>query len=156
MQKLKQFRLSTLLLVTALIAMACIIVVTRWELANLESSQSQPGGGAWPVPAKVVAESVEQRLTSHPWSTSVTDVRYSSKTDSFKVRYQWTDPNDGQTWSSDVKLKGNGYGEYTGSITNKTFLRPMQLQVAQNGPTTGNVGHMWIGVSSPSSIADGG
>ncbi|TWU09911.1 hypothetical protein Pla52o_58100 [Novipirellula galeiformis] len=156
MLKRKQFRVSTLLFVTALVAMACVIVVTRLELASLRASRSQSGVNASPISVDAVAASVEQCLASHPWSTSVADVRYSAAADSFKVCYEWTDPSDGRTWSSDVILKGNGFGEYSSFITNKTFLNPVQLQVSKDGPTTGNVGRMWVGVSAPSSLADGG
>ena len=156
MLKFYQFRLSTLLLAATLVAMACIIMVTRLEVARLKASRTLPIANASPIPPDVVAASVEQHLASHPLPTSVNDVRYSLNDDSFKVRYQWTDPTDGKQWSSDVTLKGDGYGEYTGCITNDKFLNAIQLQISPGGPTTGNVDRMWVGASTPSSLTDGG
>ena len=140
-----QLRISTLLLITALVAMGIIIGIMQYQIASLKSQLSSDAT-TMPIDADLVAADVERYLASHPLPCSVTEVRYSENDDTYKIGYKWTNPKDQKTWFSTVLLKGNGFGEYAGCISNPEFLAPIDPpRFAQ--PLAAGDG-MWIGVST--------
>ena len=78
-----------------------------------------------PLPMADVARQFKEQTTLGPIAVVVRDVRYSSAADSYKVDYSWTDATTGQTWSSDVVLKSDGYGTYVGQIHNSQFVQAL-------------------------------
>jgi hypothetical protein len=116
-----RFSIGTLLLWIAIAALTANTIITNRKLArlNMELSSYQP------LPPKEVARQFAKSTTHGPITTSVTDVRYSPDNDEYKVQFSWVDATNGKTWSSDTRLKHDGFGVYYGEIRNGPFIQPL-------------------------------
>jgi hypothetical protein len=121
-----QFSLATLLLWTAVACLAVSMVVMNRKLVRTqyELAESRRQLAAMhPLPLEEVARQFEAHASLGPVRVKVEDVRYSTKDDAYKIRFSWTDSTTGQTWSSDIKLVGDGFGAYVGTIHNDPFVK---------------------------------
>ncbi len=119
-----QFSLGAMLLWVAIVCLAISNAMTLREIFELKRELTAQR----PLPAQEVARQFRENTTLGPISVSVGDVRYSSKADSYKVEYSWTDANTGKTWSSDIELMPDGYGAYYGVIRNGPFVTPLGVK----------------------------
>ena len=115
------FSLGSMLMAVTIACLATALFATHRRLADTESQLRS----MQPLSTRDVATQFEGCTTVGPISTEVTDVRYSPEDDSYKVRFSWTNQDDGQTWWTDVILKSDGYGSYGGMIRNGPFTKPL-------------------------------
>ncbi|QDS95110.1 hypothetical protein FF011L_38950 [Roseimaritima multifibrata] len=134
--------------------MAIVIFTTRQEVSRLRNSLSQVDLTAMPISPDAVVTEVHRHIADHPLPCKVTDVRYSETDDTFRVHFMWTDPVDKKDWGSNFELKGDGYGTYAGCIRNTKFLAP--IHPPRYTPPLKDSDGMWIEVSTPSVIHNGG
>ena len=78
-----------------------------------------------PIPAVEVARQFEKATTIPPITVTVTDVRYSSTKDSYKIDFSWVDRTTNKSWHSDIKLESDGFGAYYGTIRNGPYIKPL-------------------------------
>lgn len=134
-----RFSIGTLLLWMAVVALTANTVITNRRVAQLKQElESQR-----PLPPREVARQFEENTTLGPIATSVKDVRYSSASDAYRVKYSWVDSTTGKSWQSDIDLKSDGFGTYYGQIRNDPFLQPL-----------GQKEFFVVAVKTPSPLAD--
>jgi hypothetical protein len=119
-----QFSLGSMLLLTAVVGLSISLVLVYSKLVHTERALN----ALQPISAEEVARQFERNTTigGGRISTNVTDVRYSPAENAYKVDFSWTDSQTGQSWSSDVKLKSDGFGTYFGQIRNSEFVKPLK------------------------------
>ncbi len=107
---------------------SCIIAVAIIAAPHLapRSAQSQKVGvieeSQWPIPAAEVARQFEKVMTISPIKTTVHDVRFSDKKNTYRVEYTYTNRDTGKSWQSGVDLSSNEFGRYSGAIRHTEFL----------------------------------
>ena len=117
----KRISISTLLLWIVVTYLA----VTTFQLRQQLAEQGAVPASGLPIDAAVVAKQFENQTTIDPIKTKVKSVRYSPSEDAYMVRCFWDNDTTGKTWSTDARLKANGYGQYFGTIASKEFLAPL-------------------------------
>jgi hypothetical protein len=119
-----QFSLGNLLSLTAVVGLSISLALVYSKLARTERAL----GALSPLSAEEVARQFERNtsIAGGRISTKVNDVRYSPAENAYKVTFTWTDSQLGESWSSDVKLKSDGFGTYFGKISNSEFVRPLK------------------------------
>lgn len=118
--------------------------MTQRELRRLKRDASIDRG----LTPEDIAKRVEDCTAHYPFPVTVTDVRYSPADDTYKVSYRYVDaaaykefygktvPAGGVSpetvanasyifRGSNFVLESDGYGTYSGPITNASFLAPL-------------------------------
>jgi len=128
-----RFTIGSLLLGITLVALFIAFLLVQRDVRQLQriGTLDKPSSSE-------VAASVENYVSIHPKPVKVSDVKYSSDNDSFKVWYTFVDTTTGESLKSDVILKGEGFGSYVGCIKKDRFLAPLQ-----------NKDGLWLGISPP-------
>lgn len=119
-----QFSLGSMLMLTAVVGLSISLVLVYSKLVRTERALS----ALQPISVEEVARQFERNTSigGGRITTKVTDVRYSPAENAYKVNFSWTDSQTGQSWSSDVKLKSDGFGMYFGQIRNSEFVKPLK------------------------------
>ena len=117
------YRLSfgTILLWVAIVCITVTIIMMKRELSQIKQNLNSQG----PLSVQEVAQQFQKRTTLGPITVTVKDVRYSSKKDSYKIDFSWTDATTGKIWHTDVQLTNDTYGTYFGVIRNDPFIKPL-------------------------------
>jgi hypothetical protein len=118
---LPRFSYSTILLWILVVYLLINSITLKRDLSQIKQGSSIQA----PLSVQEVARQFKERTNLPPMSTDVKDVRYSPKHDSFQVEFSWTNRDTEDTWYTDVKLSGDGYGRYIGTIRNGTFIEPI-------------------------------
>jgi hypothetical protein len=75
---------------------------------------------------KEVARQFESNTSLGPHRTTVTDVSYSQKEDTYRVTFSWVDSTTKKQWSSDLTLRpADGFGNYQGQIDVPEFAKQL-------------------------------
>jgi hypothetical protein len=119
-----RFRLSTMLLLVAIVALSISLVMTQRRLSQLESEAASQR----PLSVEEVARQFEKNASVGPVTVKVTDARYSPKVDSYRVNFSWTDPKTKVNWESQVNLAQDGFGKYFGTISSDQFIQAVGYQ----------------------------
>jgi hypothetical protein len=115
------FSCSTILLWILVVYLLVTSVSIQRDISTIKQGSITQA----PLSFQEVARQFKERTTLPPISTEVNDVRYSPKNDSFQVEFSWTNRDTEKTWHTDVKLSGDGYGRYIGTIRNGLFIEPI-------------------------------
>jgi len=117
------YRLSfgTILLWAAIVCITVTIIMLKLELSQIKRSLISQV----PMSVQEVAQQFIKHTTLGPITVTVKDVRYSSKKDSYKIDFSWTDATTGKTWHTDVQLTNDTFGTYFGMIRNDPFFKPL-------------------------------
>ncbi|RCS49407.1 hypothetical protein DTL42_12845 [Bremerella cremea] len=142
-----RFSLSSVILWIAIAALILTNVMMFQEIREIKSHllSSPANGQAMPISVERVAQQFAQN-TNNPSTvtTKVEDVRYSPTEDTYLVSFSWTITATGKTWHSDVRLKGDGFGNYFGQIQSDQYnqplgrTRPSTVVIQSPSPLTGN------------------
>ena len=116
-----RFSLSTALMFVAIMGLTFALIDSQRRLAQTEKELETHR----PLSLKEVASQFEQGTTLGPISTTVRDVRYSPDENAYRISFSWTNRNTAQTWSTDVMLRSDGFGQYYGEIRNTDFIKPL-------------------------------
>lgn len=114
---------STVLWVT-IVGLAGWNFATQRELSQVHREISQVRrelDAEQPLAAKEVARQFQQSLSHSPVPVTVEDVRYSPKSDTYRIEFAYTNSKSQQRWKSEVILKADGYGTYMAEIENSPF-----------------------------------
>ena len=114
-----RFSLGSMLLMMAVVCLSISLVIVYGRLMRIERELN----ASRPLSAEEVARQFETSTKFSTFSTKVQDVRYSPKEDSFLVSFSWDDPTTKTSWSTEVRLKPDGYGRYFGQIRSGEFLK---------------------------------
>jgi hypothetical protein len=133
-----RFSLGSLLLLMAVVCLAISLAIVYSQLVRTERELE----GLRPMSVEEVARQFENSTKFGNFATKVNDVRYSPTEDAFAVEFSWTDPATGTMWSTDTKLKPDGFGRYYGKIHSGEFLKAV-------GSTSE---YYMIGVETPSPL----
>jgi len=108
-----RFSLSTLFLLVAIVGLTIALVLTQLQLRDLRREL----GAHEPLSVEEVARQFASQLSTPPITVTADDVRYSPKTDSYRVKFSWVSSSTpAQRSSSEATLKGDGYGRYLGEV----------------------------------------
>jgi hypothetical protein len=118
-----RFRLSTLLLLVTVAALTIALVMTQRRLSQLESESLL----RQPLSVAEVAKQFANQTSRNSIKTKVTDVRYSPKEDVYRVSFSWYDPTSKQNWSTEIRLKADGFGRYYGTIESDPYKQSLGL-----------------------------
>jgi hypothetical protein len=113
-----RFSIGSMLLSMAVVGLAISLALTYSKLSSMERDLAT----LQPLSPQEVARQFEKQLVFGKFRTKVEDVRYSRNDDAFRVSFSFIDPNTGQNWYTEVKLKNDGYGVYFGQISSTPFL----------------------------------
>jgi hypothetical protein len=132
-----RFSILTMLLVMAIIGLGIALFMTRRELAEAQRQLSTHQ----PLSLAEVARQFQSQLSTPSVAVTVDDVRYSEGEKAYKVEFSWIDPASKQRWSTETKLRSDGYGKYQGTIESDEFRKAL-----------GTVGSFVVSVESPSAF----
>ena len=116
-----QFSIGSMFLWAAIMCLTISNVMTRRELVQVRRELDAQR----PLTANEVARQFEERTTRGPISVTVRDVRYSPEQDSYKIDFSFTDATSSNSWTSDVRLRSDGYGTYYGEIRADPFVKAL-------------------------------
>ena len=133
-----RFSLSTLLLLVAIFGLSVALIISQIRISRLEREAAT----GRPLAFEEVARQFEQQRSTNGVTVKVTDVRYSAKEDVYRVSYSWIDPKTRQNWSTEIRLKSDGFGRYYGTIESDPYKQSIGL------PTT-NVVAVIVETPSP-------
>ena len=134
-----RFSLSTLLLLVAIFGLSVALIISQIRISRLEREAAT----GRPLAFEEVARQFEQQRSTNGVTVKVTDVRYSAKEDVYRVSYSWIDPKTRQNWSTEIRLKSDGFGRYYGTIESDPYKQSIGI------PTTNVVG---VIVETPSPL----
>jgi len=124
--RLPKFSLASLLILMTVVCLALSLAFVYGRLQEVESRLSMIDGRQvlqMPIPAQEVVRQLENHLNFSGVQINVADVRYSPSEDAYKVDLSWSDPAAKLIWSTDVKLKSDGFGRYFGATHSSEFLK---------------------------------
>jgi hypothetical protein len=133
-----RFSLSTLLLLVAIFGLSVALIISQIRISRLEREAAT----GRPLAFEEVARQFEQQKSTNGVTVKVTDVRYSAKEDVYRVSFSWIDPKTRQNWSTETRLKSDGFGRYYGTIESDPYKQSIGL------PTT-NVVAVIVETPSP-------
>jgi len=132
-----RFSILTMLLLMAIIGLGIALVMTRRELAEAQRQLA----AYQPMSLAEVARQFQSNLSTTSVPVTVEDVRYSEAEKAYKVEFSWIDPASQQRWTTETKLRSDGYGKYQGVIESDEFRKAL-----------GTGGSLLVFVESPSAF----
>jgi hypothetical protein len=118
-----RFRLSTLLLLVLVVGLSVALVISQRRIASLEADAATNR----PMSLEEVARQVVKQTSQNSLKTTVTDVRYSQKEDTYQVEFSWYDSALKQNSSTEVRLKADSFGRYYGTILSDSYKQSLGL-----------------------------
>lgn len=136
-----RYSVSSLLLLMVVVALFFSLMIVYRQLREVEKRLAAVDAkllhaetavlSVQPIPPQEVAKQFESRTSNGSVKTTVSDVRYSPKEDAYQVEFSWIDPATKSNWTTDIRLKSDGFGRYFGSIRSDEYLKA----IASNNDT---------------------
>jgi hypothetical protein len=114
-----RFRLSTLLLLIAVLGLAIGLCIAWREILALRQQAAIPR----PLTPRDVLQQFEREAVDGKQRTWVLDCRYSTKEDVYTIDFFWNAPVGHQRTAATVELRSDGNGKYSGTIQSAEFAR---------------------------------
>jgi len=140
-----RFSLRGLLAVVTIVCLALALLITFFQLSRIRQELAQANQqlqAMRPLAPEEVAAQLEEQTNYVSATGKVQDVRYSAAQDEYLVRFAYTIKKTGQTSMTEIRLKGDGFGQWAGAIQSPDFA-------AATGVASGNV---YVLVKTPSSL----